>query len=101
MKKMDLTNRPVRGTKTRKSSPSIMTISNVPIARACIQRCFRELLKEYGGQVQFVYKDFPLSEIHPWAMHAAVNANCLAAQNTMRIGISRITCITISAKLIL
>jgi protein-disulfide isomerase len=31
--------------------------------------------------VQFVYKDFPLSEIHPWATHAAVDANCLAAQN--------------------
>jgi protein-disulfide isomerase len=41
---------------------------------------FPELLKEYGDRVTFVYKDFPLS-IHPWAMHAAVNANCLAAQN--------------------
>jgi protein-disulfide isomerase len=28
-----------------------------------------------------VYKDYPLSEIHPWATHAAVDANCLAAQN--------------------
>jgi protein-disulfide isomerase len=28
-----------------------------------------------------VYKDYPLVEIHPWAMHAAVDANCLAAQN--------------------
>jgi protein-disulfide isomerase len=28
-----------------------------------------------------VYKDFPLEEIHPWALHAAVDANCLAAQN--------------------
>jgi len=39
------------------------------------------LLKEYGDRVQFVYKDFPLSEVHPWATHAAVDANCLAAQN--------------------
>jgi protein-disulfide isomerase len=38
-------------------------------------------LKEYGDRVAFVYKDFPLAEIHPWATHAAVNANCLAAQN--------------------
>ena len=29
----------------------------------------------------FIYKDYPLAEIHPWATHAAVNANCLAAQN--------------------
>jgi protein-disulfide isomerase len=42
---------------------------------------FPELLKEYGDRVAFVYKDFPLSEIHPWAIHAAVNANCLAAQS--------------------
>jgi protein-disulfide isomerase len=31
--------------------------------------------------VEFVYKDYPLTEIHPWATHAAVDANCLAAQN--------------------
>jgi protein-disulfide isomerase len=31
--------------------------------------------------VKFIYKDYPLLEIHPWAMHAAVDANCLAAQN--------------------
>ncbi|HZZ38908.1 MAG TPA: thioredoxin domain-containing protein, partial [Acidobacteriaceae bacterium] len=30
---------------------------------------------------KFVYLDYPLVEIHPWAMHAAVDANCLAAQN--------------------
>jgi protein-disulfide isomerase len=45
------------------------------------QTLFPELLKEYGDRVQFVYKDYPLSEIHPWAIHAAVDANCLAAQN--------------------
>jgi protein-disulfide isomerase len=44
------------------------------------QTLFPELLKEYGDRVTFVYKDFPLS-IHPWASHAAVDANCLAAQN--------------------
>ena len=28
-----------------------------------------------------IYKDFPLAEIHPWAIHAAVDAGCLATQN--------------------
>jgi protein-disulfide isomerase len=42
---------------------------------------FPTLLKEYGDRIAFIYKDFPLSEIHPWAIHAAVNANCLAAQS--------------------
>jgi protein-disulfide isomerase len=39
-------------------------------------------VKEYGDRVTFIYKDYPLAEIHPWAIHAAVDANCLAAQNT-------------------
>lgn len=32
----------------------------------------------YKDQVRIVYRDFPLDELHPWAMHAAVDANCLA-----------------------
>jgi protein-disulfide isomerase len=45
------------------------------------QTLFPAILKEYGDRVTFVYKDYPMLEIHPWAMHAAVDANCLAAQN--------------------
>jgi protein-disulfide isomerase len=45
------------------------------------QVLFPELLKEYGDRVTFIYKDDPLDEIHPWAIHAAVDANCLAAQS--------------------
>jgi protein-disulfide isomerase len=42
---------------------------------------FPALTERYGDKVHFVYKDFPLTEIHPWAMHAAVDVNCLAAQS--------------------
>ena len=52
-----------------------------PFCSRMHQTLFPEILKEYGDRVQFVYKDYPLAEIHPWAMHAAVDANCLAAQN--------------------
>jgi protein-disulfide isomerase len=45
------------------------------------QTLFPEIFKEYGDRVTFIYKDYPLVEIHPWATHAAVDANCLAAQN--------------------
>jgi protein-disulfide isomerase len=45
------------------------------------QTLFPQILKEYGDRVTFIYKDYPLVEIHPWATHAAVDANCLAAQN--------------------
>ena len=41
---------------------------------------FPALTARYGDQVRIVYRDFPLS-IHPWAMHAAVDVNCVAAQS--------------------
>lgn len=41
---------------------------------------FPALTKRYKNQVRIVYKDFPLSQ-HPWAMHAAVDVDCLAAQS--------------------
>lgn len=42
---------------------------------------FPALLERYKDQVRVVYRDFPLVEIHPWAMHAAVDSNCLASQS--------------------
>jgi protein-disulfide isomerase len=45
------------------------------------QTLFPATLDHYNGKVRFIYKDFPLTEIHPWAMHAAIDANCLAAQS--------------------
>jgi protein-disulfide isomerase len=37
------------------------------------------VLSRYKDKVRIVYRDFPLEEIHPWAKHAAIDANCLAA----------------------
>ncbi len=45
------------------------------------EELFPATFEHYKGLVRFVYKDDPLTEIHPWAMHAAVDANCLAAQS--------------------
>jgi protein-disulfide isomerase len=41
---------------------------------------FPALTARYKDQVRIVYRDFPLDQ-HPWAMRAAINANCLAAQS--------------------
>ncbi len=41
---------------------------------------FPALVERYKNQVHIVYLDFPLSQ-HPWAMRAAVDANCVAAQS--------------------
>lgn len=81
MKKIDLNGRPVRGNKDAKVVVVNFDDFECPFCSRMHQTLFPEILKEYGNQVAFVYKDFPLSEIHPWAMHAAVDANCLGTQN--------------------
>ena len=45
------------------------------------QELFPATIEHYKDLVRFVYKDDPLTDMHPWAMHAAVDANCLAAQS--------------------
>ncbi|HXB22227.1 MAG TPA: thioredoxin domain-containing protein [Candidatus Solibacter sp.] len=81
MAKIDVRGRPVRGNKA-----ATVTIVNYddfqcPFCSRMHATLFPSLLQQYGDKVRFIYKDYPLVEIHPWAMHAAVDANCLADQN--------------------
>ena len=39
---------------------------------------FPAITERYGDKVHFVYRDYPLTEIHPWALRAAIDTNCLA-----------------------
>ena len=82
MSKIDLRGRPVRGAKSAKVTVVDYDDFECPFCARMHQTLFPEILKEYGDRVTFVYKDYPLDEIHPWATHAAVDANCLADQNT-------------------
>jgi protein-disulfide isomerase len=81
MKKIDVTGRPTRGNKDAKVVAVNFDDFECPFCSRMHQTLFPQLYKEYGDKVLFVYKDYPLSTIHPWATHAAVDANCLAAQN--------------------
>ena len=81
MSKIDTSGRPTRGAKASKVVVVNFDDFQCPYCSRMHQTLFPEILKEYGDRVTFIYKDFPLVEIHPWAMHAAVDANCLAAQN--------------------
>src|SRR5580700_9179239 len=81
MKKIDVNGRPSRGNKDAKVVAVNFDDFQCPFCSRMHQTLFPELFKEYGDRVLFIYKDFPLAEIHPWATHAAVNANCLASQN--------------------
>src|SRR5579872_723925 len=81
MKKIDLNGRPTRGSKDAKVVVVNFDDFECPFCSRMHQTLFPELLKEYGDRVTFIYKDYPLTEIHPWAVHAAVDADCLASQN--------------------
>jgi protein-disulfide isomerase len=81
MKKIDLNGRPTRGNSHAKVVAVNYDDFECAFCSRMHQTLFPDLLREYGDRVVFIYKDFPLAEIHPWATHAAVSANCLAAQN--------------------
>jgi hypothetical protein len=98
MKKIDVRGRPVRGAKQSKVVVVAYDDLQCPFCTMMHQILFPELLKEYGDRVTFVYKDFPIPS-HPWAIHAAVDANCLAAQNRTPTGILWTLCMPASRKL--
>ncbi len=78
---IDVAGRPIRGNPAAK-----VTVINFDDLECgfCAQMhhtLFPSTLDRYKDTVRFIYKDDPLVEIHPWAMHAAVDANCLGAQS--------------------
>jgi protein-disulfide isomerase len=75
------TGRPVRGDSAAKVTIVNFDDLECPYCARMHAEFFPEALDRYKGLVKFVYIDYPLLEIHPWAMHAAVDANCLAAEN--------------------
>jgi len=81
MKKIDVRGRPTRGNKDAKVVVIDYDDFECPFCSRMHATLFPAILKEYGDRVLFIYKDFPLEEIHPWSVHAAIDANCLAAQS--------------------
>jgi protein-disulfide isomerase len=81
MQSIAVDGRPERGNKDAKVTIVNYDDFQCPFCSKIHQTLFPELMKSYGNQVRVIYKDYPLVEIHPWAMHAAIDANCLAAQS--------------------
>ncbi len=77
-----LDNRPARGTRDAKVNVIVYDDFECPYCAKGYQILFDDIFPEYKDKIMVTYKDFPLYEIHPWAIHAAVNANCLGAQST-------------------
>ncbi len=51
-----------------------------PLCAKMHAELFPALLARYGDRVHVVYRDFPL-DYHPWAMRAAIDANCLGTES--------------------
>jgi protein-disulfide isomerase len=78
---IDVAGRPVRGNPAAKVTVINFDDLECPYCARMHQTLFPATLDRYKDTVRFVYKDNPLVEIHPWAIHAAVDANCLGTQN--------------------
>jgi len=79
---IDVANRPIRGNPAAKVTIINFDDLECPYCARMHQSLFPSTLDRYKDKVRFIYKDFPLEEIHPWALHASVDANCLAAQSS-------------------
>jgi protein-disulfide isomerase len=78
---IDVNGRPVRGNPAAKVTLINFDDMECPYCGRMHEELFSSTFDRYKNVVRFIYKDDPLIQIHPWATHAAVNANCLAAQN--------------------
>ena len=82
MKKISLDHRPWRGGNDAKVIIVNYDDFQCPFCSRMHQTLMGDIYRAYGDKVKIVYKDFPLYEIHPWAGRAAVDSNCLTAQNS-------------------
>ena len=75
--KMDLEGRPVRGNPDAKVTIVNYDDYQCPFCSRLHSTLTQDILPQYGDKIKIVYKDYPLP-MHPWAKHAANDANCLA-----------------------
>ncbi len=73
--------RPVRGNPKAKITIINFDDLECPFCARMHEVLFPATEQHYGDQVRYIYMDFPLVDLHPWAMHAAVDVNCLAVQS--------------------
>lgn len=79
---IDVADRPIRGNPSAKVTVINFDDLECPYCARMHTSLFPGTLERYKDKVRFIYKDDPLTDLHPWAMHAAVDANCLATQNS-------------------
>lgn len=82
MSKIDVKGRPVKGNPSAKVTIVNFDDFQCPFCSHMHATLFANVFKDYADKIRVIYKDYPLVEIHPWAMHAAIDGNCLGDQNS-------------------
>ncbi|MFZ0337152.1 MAG: thioredoxin domain-containing protein [Terracidiphilus sp.] len=78
---ISIAGRPIRGNPAAKVTVINFDDLECPYCARMQTELFPATMERYKNLVRYVYKDDPLTDLHPWAMHAAVDANCLATQS--------------------
>jgi len=81
MSRIDVKGRPVKGNPSAKVTIINFDDFQCPFCSRMHSTLFDNVFKDYADKIKVIYKDYPLVEIHPWAMHAAIDGNCLGEQN--------------------
>src|SRR5215469_6195652 len=77
---IDLSGRPIRGNPQAAVTIVMYDDLQCPFCAKQYIALFNEVMNRYRDRVKVVLKDFPLTEAHPWAMDAAIVADCLIGQ---------------------
>jgi protein-disulfide isomerase len=81
MAKISLKDEPMRGNPNAKVTIVEYSDFECPFCSKAYQTIETQVLKDYGDKVRLIYKNFPLSNIHPWADKAALASACARRQS--------------------
>jgi len=80
MSKISLDNQPSRGPANAKVTIVEYSDFQCPYCARVYTTIENDVLKNYGDKVRFVFKNFPLTSIHPWAEDGALASECAYKQ---------------------
>ena len=80
MSKISFDNQPERGPRDAKVTIVEYSDFQCPFCARVYATLENDVLKDYGDKVRMVFKNFPLTSIHPWAGDAALASECAFQQ---------------------
>lgn len=80
MSKISMKDQPSRGPADAKVVMVEYSDFQCPFCSRVYETLENEVLKTYGDKVRFVFKNFPLTSIHPWAEDGALASECAFQQ---------------------